>query len=176
MHRANERAIWRKLPRVSPGEWMQPQSPSFWMSSLASAGHNLSSCSGGLGAWDRISLMNSAARTRCWINESNQVGCVTLAVQASVPRCEDVRPSGRMACARSTKRDSKTEVPVVSKGVLKSSMVQSFTGLDSTPSRSSRAAGDGNDWRWCWVYPRMLGKNTSLSPMVATGGWSSADL
>jgi hypothetical protein len=115
------------------------------MSSLVSAGHNLSSCRGGRGALDRISVMNPVARARFWINDNSRAGCVILAVQASVPRCEEVRPSGRMACAKSTKMDIKTEVPVVSKGVVKSSMVQSITGLASTPSRSSRAAGDGSD-------------------------------
>jgi hypothetical protein len=49
------------------------------------------------------------------------------------------------------KRETRTEMPVNSGGVLKSSMVHSVTGQASTPSRRSRAAGVGGHCNGCRV-------------------------
>ena len=56
--------------------------------------------------------MNNFAESSFWMNDKRRAGWVSFAAPASKPRCDDVNPPGRLACAKSIKRESRTEAPV----------------------------------------------------------------
>ncbi len=87
--------------------------------------------------------MNSLAESSFWMNAKSQAGWVNVAAPANNPRWDDVNPPGRLACAKSINRVSKTDAPVDSVRVEKSSRVHSEIGRDSRLEQMSRAAGTG---------------------------------
>ena len=87
---------------------------------------------------ERAIAMNSLDESLSWIEFKSRAGWVNLAAPANNPHWDEVNPPCRLACAKSMKRESKTDAPVDSVGVEKSSRVHSETGRDSRSEKMLR--------------------------------------